>query len=102
MQVGDPFLEKLLLEASLEVIEGGLAVGVQDLGGAGLTCAVTETAARAGSGMELDLDAVPLREAGMSPQEIMISESQERMLFIIDCRISDAVKVFRRWGCFAR
>jgi len=99
VQVGDPFLEKLLLEASLEVIAGGLAVGVQDLGGAGLTCAVTETAARSGSGMELELDKVPLREAGMSPLEIMVSESQERMLFIIEPgRFNDAAKVFRRWG----
>ncbi|MEW5783799.1 MAG: phosphoribosylformylglycinamidine synthase subunit PurL [Bacillota bacterium] len=99
VQVGDPFLEKLLMEACLEVIEQGLVVGVQDLGGAGLTCAVTETASRAGTGIELDLDKVPLREEGMEPFEIMVSESQERMLLIVAPEQAAAVEaVFKRWG----
>lgn len=99
VQVGDPFLEKLLMEACLEVIHRGLAVGVQDFGGAGLTCAVTEMAARAGNGIELDLERVPLREEGMHPFEIMVSESQERMLLIIRPDQLEAVEaVFRRWS----
>ncbi len=99
VQVGDPFMQKLLLEACLEVIEKGLVVGVQDLGGAGLTCALTETAARAGTGMEVDLSQVPLREEEMEPFEIMVSESQERMLLILEPeRRNDVEAVFRRWG----
>lgn len=98
VQVGDPFLGKLLLEATLEVIEKKLVVGVQDLGGAGLTCALTETAARAGSGITVELDRVPLREAGMHPFEILTSESQERMLLIVEPDQYKAVEaVFRRW-----
>ncbi len=98
VQVGDPFLGKLLLEATLEAIEKKLVVGVQDLGGAGLTCALTETAARAGSGMEIDLEQVPLREEGMHPFEILTSESQERMLLIVEPDQYKAVEnVFRRW-----
>jgi len=96
VQVGDPFLGKLLLEATLEAIEKKLVVGVQDLGGAGLTCALTETAARAGSGMEIELDRVPLREE--DPFEILTSESQERMLLIVEPDQYKAVEtVFRRW-----
>ncbi len=83
MQIGDPFAGKLLIEASLEMVEGGLLEGLQDLGGAGITCAVSESAARAGMGADLDLDAVPLREPGMEPFEILTSESQERMLAIV-------------------
>ncbi len=99
VQVGDPFLEKLLMEACLELIDRGLAAGVQDLGGAGLTCALTETAARAGSGIELDLERVPPREEGMDPYEILVSESQERMLLIIEPnKLAAAEAVFRRWG----
>ena len=84
VQVGDPFMEKLLIEACLELYDAGLVVGIQDLGGAGLTCALTETAAAAGTGMRVDLDRVPLREPSMEPHEILASESQERMLLIVD------------------
>ncbi|MGH2770016.1 MAG: AIR synthase-related protein, partial [Actinomycetota bacterium] len=73
VQVGDPFTEKLLIEACLELIEAGLVVGIQDLGGAGLSCAASETAARAGTGMRIDLDSVPRREPGMEPFEVLIS-----------------------------
>ena len=83
MQVGDPFMEKLLIEACLELYDADLVVGIQDLGGAGLTCALTETAAAAGTGMEVDLDRVPLREPSMEPHEVLASESQERMLLIV-------------------
>jgi phosphoribosylformylglycinamidine synthase len=99
VQIGDPFAEKLLIEASLELIEQGLLEGLQDLGGAGITCAVSESAVRAGMGARLDLDAVPLREAGMEPFEILTSESQERMLAIVDPADLDAVRgVCDRWG----
>ena len=83
VQVGDPYEEKRLIEACLALLDAGLVVGIQDLGGAGLTCAASETAARGGVGMDLDVTAVPLREAGMAPWEIMTSESQERMLAIV-------------------
>src|SRR5579862_6104688 len=83
VQVGDPFEEKRLIEASLELLDRGLVVGIQDLGGAGLTCATSETASRAGNGMDVDVSGVPLREPGMEPFEIMTSESQERMLAIV-------------------
>ncbi|MEX2588210.1 MAG: phosphoribosylformylglycinamidine synthase subunit PurL [Actinomycetota bacterium] len=83
VQVGDPFTEKLLIEGSLSLIDKGLIVGIQDLGGAGLCCAASESAARAGTGMQVDLDKVPLRETGMQPFEILTSESQERMLVIV-------------------
>jgi phosphoribosylformylglycinamidine synthase len=83
VQVGDPYEEKRLIEACLEILDRGLAVGIQDLGGAGLVCATSETAARGGVGMDVDITAVPLREPGMQPFEIMTSESQERMLAII-------------------
>ncbi len=83
VQIGDPFLEKLLIEACLELKEAGLLEGLKDLGGAGLTCAVSEAAAGVRLGADLDLDVVPLREAGMEPFEILTSESQERMLAIV-------------------
>ncbi len=83
VQVGDPYEEKRLIEACLELLDRGLVVGIQDLGGAGLVCATSETAARGGVGMDVDVSAVPLREAGMQPYEIMTSESQERMLAIV-------------------
>ncbi len=83
VQVGDPYEEKRLIEACLELLDRGLAVGIQDLGGAGLVCATSETAARGGVGMDVDVNAVPLREAGMEPYEVMTSESQERMLAIV-------------------
>ena len=84
VQVGDPFTEKLLIEGSLALIEKDLVAGIQDLGGAGLCCATSESAAKAGTGMEIDLDKVPLRETGMEPFEILTSESQERMLVIVE------------------
>ena len=83
VQVGDPFTEKLLIEACLELYDAGLVVGVQDLGGAGLTCALTETAAAAGTGMSVKLELVPLREPSMEPHEVLARESQERMLLIV-------------------
>ncbi|MEP7059743.1 MAG: phosphoribosylformylglycinamidine synthase subunit PurL, partial [Actinomycetota bacterium] len=99
VQIGDPFAEKLLIEASLELIEEGLLEGLQDLGGAGITCAVSESAARAGMGARLNLDAVPLRQSGMEPFEILTSESQERMLAIVDPSQLPAVQeVCEKWG----
>ena len=83
VQVGDPYEEKRLIEACLALLDGGLVVGIQDLGGAGIVCATSETAARGGVGMDVDVTAIPLREPGMQPYEIMTSESQERMLAII-------------------
>jgi phosphoribosylformylglycinamidine synthase II len=92
VQVGDPYEEKRLIEACLELLDGGLVVGIQDLGGAGLVCATSETAARGGVGMDVDVTAVPLREPGLVPFEIMTSESQERMLAIITPENLDAVR----------
>src|SRR5204863_844500 len=80
VQVGDPFEEKRLIEACLELYDAGLVTGIQDLGGAGLSCATSETASRGGMGMDVDLSAVPRREPGMQAFEVMTSESQERML----------------------
>ena len=84
VQVGDPFAEKLLIEASLELIERGLVEGLQDLGAGGITCATSETADRAGAGILVDLDAIPRREPGLEPFEVMISESQERMCAAVE------------------
>ncbi|HET9851167.1 MAG TPA: phosphoribosylformylglycinamidine synthase subunit PurL [Candidatus Limnocylindrales bacterium] len=99
VQVGDPFAEKLLIEASLELISRGLVEGLQDLGAAGITCATSETADRAGTGIRVDLDAIPRREPGMEPFEIMISESQERMLAVVlPERFADVAAVCERWG----
>ncbi len=92
VQVGDPYEEKRLIEACLEMLDRGLVVGIQDLGGAGLVCATSETAARGGVGMDVDVSAVALREAGMAPYEIMTSESQERMLAIVTPEGWPAVK----------
>lgn len=103
VQVGDPFMEKLVMEATLEAIDKGLVLGVQDMGAAGLTCSSVEMAHKAGTGMELDLDAVPQREAGMSAYEMMLSESQERMLLV--CRQGDEQElkaVFDKWGVTSR
>ena len=87
VQVGDPFREKLLLEACLELLAAdGAVAGIQDMGAAGLTCSTCETASRGGSGVEIDLDLVPQREPGMTPYEILLSESQERMLIIVKTR----------------
>ncbi|MDR2178824.1 MAG: phosphoribosylformylglycinamidine synthase subunit PurL [Synergistaceae bacterium] len=102
VQVGDPFMEKLLLEASLEVLEAGLVVGLQDLGAAGLTSSGSEMAGRAGSGLYIDLEKVPLREKNMEPWEIMLSESQERMLMIVEPSKVEAIeKVFDKWDLIA-
>jgi phosphoribosylformylglycinamidine synthase II len=99
VQVGDPFAEKLLIEASLELIEKGLVEGLQDLGAGGITCATSETADRAGTGVRVDLAAVPRREPGMAPFEVMISESQERMLAVVRPDRRDEVEaVCERWG----
>jgi len=99
VQVGDPFAEKLLIEASLELIETGLVEGLQDLGAGGITCGTSETADRAGTGMLVDLDAIPRREPGMEPFEVMISESQERMVAIVRPERAAAVRaVCERWG----
>ncbi len=99
VQIGDPFMEKLLLEACLDAMEKGLVVGIQDMGAAGLTCSSCEMGARAGTGITLELDAVPQRESGMTPYEIMLSESQERMLLVASASRADALfDVFRKWG----
>ncbi|HLM54552.1 MAG TPA: phosphoribosylformylglycinamidine synthase subunit PurL [Pyrinomonadaceae bacterium] len=98
VQVGDPFLEKLLLEACLEAMRGGAVAGIQDMGAAGLTSSSCEMAARAGNGIELDLSLVPQREQGMTPYEIMLSESQERMLIVAHRgRERQVVDIFRKW-----
>jgi phosphoribosylformylglycinamidine synthase len=99
VQVGDPFAEKLLIEASLALIEGGLVEGLQDLGAAGITCATSETADRAGTGIRVDLDAIPRREPEMAPFEVMISESQERMLAIVrPDRLEAVAAVCAKWN----
>ncbi len=102
VQVGDPFLEKLLLEAVLELLKTGCVVGIQDMGAAGLTCSTCETASRGNTGIEIDVAKVPQRETGMRPYEIMLSESQERMLVIIKKgRESEAKRVFDKWDLHA-
>ncbi len=99
VQVGDPFAEKLLIEASLELIERGLVEGLQDLGAGGITCATSETADRAGTGIVIDLDAIPRREPGLAPFEVMISESQERMCAaVLPERWAEVREVCERWG----
>ncbi len=98
VQVGDPFKEKLLLEACLEVMAKELIVGIQDMGAAGLTCSTSEMAAKSGTGIEIDLDLVPQREEGMNPYEIMLSESQERMLIVTKKeKVKDVQDVFAKW-----
>ncbi|HEX8134876.1 MAG TPA: AIR synthase-related protein, partial [Actinomycetes bacterium] len=102
VQVGDPFQEKLLIEACLELVERGLLRGLQDLGAAGISCAVAEVAAGAGMGMTVDLDAVPLREPSMEAWEVLVSESQERMLALVDpARLPEVLEVCGRWGVLA-
>ena len=99
VQVGDPFLEKLLLEACLEAMQTGAIVGIQDMGAAGLTCSTCEMGARGGTGIEIELDRVPQRETGMSAYEIMLSESQERMLLVAQKgRENEVFRVFQKWG----
>jgi phosphoribosylformylglycinamidine synthase len=98
VQVGDPFTEKLLLEACLEAMATGAVLGIQDMGAAGLACCTSEMPARAGTGMDVDLDRVPRRESGMTPYELLLSESQERMLLVAARGREDEVrKVFAKW-----
>lgn len=98
VQVGDPFAEKLLLEASLELIEAGVVVGMQDMGAAGISCSTSEMSAKGGVGMTINLDKVPLREADMSAYEIMLSESQERMLVVVQKgREAEAAAICDKW-----
>ncbi len=98
VQVGDPFTEKLLIEACLEAMEHDWVVGIQDMGAAGLTSSSFEMADRSGTGIELDLSKVPMRETGMTPFEILLSESQERMLFVVEKgREDEAKKIFQKW-----
>jgi phosphoribosylformylglycinamidine synthase II len=102
VQVGDPFTEKLLIEACLEMYDASLVEGIQDLGGAGLTCALTETAAAGRSGMRVHLDRVPLREASMEPHEVLASESQERMLAIVTPdALPQVLALAAKWGVLA-
>ena len=102
VQVGDPFLEKLLLEACLEVMHADALVGIQDMGAAGLTCSTTEMGSRGGAGVEIDVSLVPQREIGMTPYEIMLSESQERMLLVAKPgREADVERIFDKWDLHA-
>ncbi|MGH9567294.1 MAG: AIR synthase-related protein, partial [Candidatus Angelobacter sp.] len=99
VQVGDPFLEKLLLEACVEAMHTGAVVGIQDMGAAGLTCSTCEMGARGGVGIEIELDRIPQRETGMNAYEIMLSESQERMLLVAESgREQEVLRVFDKWG----
>jgi phosphoribosylformylglycinamidine synthase len=99
VQVGDPFMEKLLLEACLEAMQTGAIVGIQDMGAAGLTCSTCEMGARGGVGLDVELDLVPQRETGMTAYEIMLSESQERMLLVAEKgREDEVLRVFAKWG----
>ena len=98
VQIGDPFMEKLLLEACLEAVEEGLVIGVQDMGAAGLTSSISEMADRAGCGVDINIDAVPCREKGMSPTEVMLSESQERMILAVDPEVEqELLSLLSKW-----
>jgi len=102
VQVGDPFMEKLLLEACLEVMKSDALVGIQDMGAAGLTCSTSEMGARSGTGVEIDTSLVPQRETGMTPYEIMLSESQERMLLVVKLgREHEIEEIFEKWDLHA-
>jgi phosphoribosylformylglycinamidine synthase subunit PurL len=102
VQIGDPFAEKSLIEATLEALATGAIVAIQDMGAAGLTCSTTEMAAKGGVGMDIDLDRVPMREPDMSAYELMLSESQERMLCVAEAgREHEVIDVFRKWGLHA-
>jgi phosphoribosylformylglycinamidine synthase len=102
VQVGDPFMEKLLLEACLEVMKSDALVGIQDMGAAGLTCSTCEMGARGGAGIEIDVSLVPQRESGMTPYEIMLSESQERMLLVVKRgREREVEAIFEKWDLHA-
>src|SRR6185437_5206302 len=99
VQMGDPFMEKLLLEACLEAMQTGAVLGIQDMGAAGLTCSTCEMGGRGGVGLEGERDNVPQRETGMSAYEIMLSESQERMLLVAEKgREGEVLRVFEKWG----
>jgi len=103
VQIGDPFTEKLLLEASLEIIEENLIVGMQDMGAAGITCSCTEMSAKGGTGVEIDLKDVPLREGNMTPYEILLSESQERMLVCCKKGCEERInEIFKKWDLHSR
>lgn len=98
VQVGDPFWEKLILEASMELLETGAVVGMQDMGAAGITCSTSEMSAKSGTGMKINLDKVPLRQANMKAWEILLSESQERMLVVLKKgRETEAEEIFKKW-----
>ncbi|RMH70374.1 MAG: phosphoribosylformylglycinamidine synthase subunit PurL [Gemmatimonadetes bacterium] len=102
IQVGDPFMEKLLIDACLEAFQQDFVIGVQDMGAAGIISSTSETAAKAGTGIEIDIDKVPQRESGMTPAEVMISESQERMLLIVEKGKEDQVnEIFHKWDLHA-
>ncbi|MEQ1756908.1 MAG: phosphoribosylformylglycinamidine synthase subunit PurL [Vicinamibacterales bacterium] len=102
VQVGDPFMEKLLLEACLEVMKTDALVGIQDMGAAGLTCSTCEMGSRGGAGVEIDVSLVPQRETGMTPYEIMLSESQERMLLVVKKgREAEVERIFEKWDLHA-
>ncbi len=102
VQVGDPFMEKLLLEACLEAMDTGALVGIQDMGAAGLTCSTTEMGSRGGAGLVIDTALVPQRETGMTPYEIMLSESQERMLLVVKRgREAEVERIFEKWDLHA-
>ena len=102
VQVGDPFMEKLLIECCLDLYAAGLVTGIQDLGAAGVACATTELAAGGGSGMRVDLDAVPLRDPALGPAEILMSESQERMMAVVEpANVDRFMEVCSRWGVLA-
>jgi phosphoribosylformylglycinamidine synthase II len=102
VQVGDPFMEKLLLEACLEVMKTDALIGIQDMGAAGLTCSTTEMGSRGGAGVEIDVSLVPQRERGMTPYEIMLSESQERMLLVVKRgREAEVERIFDKWDLHA-
>jgi phosphoribosylformylglycinamidine synthase len=102
VQVGDPFMEKLLLEACLEVMRSGVLIGIQDMGAAGLTCSTCEMGSRGGAGVTIDVALVPQRETGMTPYEIMLSESQERMLLVVrHGREAEVERIFEKWDLHA-
>jgi phosphoribosylformylglycinamidine synthase II len=102
VQVGDPFMEKLLIECTLEIFAAGLITGIQDLGGAGLSCATSELASAGDGGMHIDLDLVPLRNTTLSPEEILMSESQERMMAIVEPEhVEDFLVICRKWDVLA-
>ena len=102
VQVGDPFMEKILLEACLEALKTGAIVGIQDMGAAGLTCSTSEMGSRAGTGIEIDIQKVPMRETGMTTYEVMLSESQERMLLVAEKgREQEVIRTFEKWDLHA-